>query len=634
MSTGMSNDPKTATTDRIGRYHITGEIGRGGMGVVYRGEDKLIGREVAIKTLTEATPELRERFYVEAKSGILSHPNIVTVYELGEHEGNPFIAMEFLPGESLEKILRQRGRLPVPDSISIVEQICAGLGYAHAHGLLHRDVKPANVIVLPDGRVKIVDFGIARLADRDTRLTKTDALLGTFHYIAPERLKGEVSDGRADIWSAGIMLYEMISGDLPFRGKDVSALYRVIHDPYPPITQMVEDAPEELKAVLDKALAKEAKDRYATAEEMAFDLQALGGPASDHPALAPGRPGYRSEVSSPSSPHPYTNAFLARPFTQPWRKERTLPKPRVNGVVTGKVVTPAGDDSHLDKYGRVCVEFWWDRNRPPSTPDNTLLRVAQQWAGKGWGTYFWPRVGDEVLIDFLDGDPDAPIVVGSVYNGVNMPKYDPQSEYTLSGILTRSSKGGGAANANELRFSDRMGSEQIFMNAERDLDLHVEHDWHTLVGNEEHRRITSSQYHSVGGDAQLKVAQSRTVEVDGDAATTVRGHHVESVGGSHSVTAAASQVHRAGIAHIIQAGEEVHISGKTRVIIEGGIGGICLKGPLGAISIDMTGITLEGPLRFGAADCLPPAPEPTLPDTQEMIAPQWPGDAPAGKAGT
>jgi eukaryotic-like serine/threonine-protein kinase len=272
----MSQDPKTATTDRIGRYHITGEIGRGGMGVVYRGEDKLIGREVAIKTLTEATPELRERFYVEAKSGILNHPNIVTVYELGEHEGNPFIAMEFLPGESLEKILRQRGRLPVLDSISIVEQICAGLGYAHAHGLLHRDVKPANVIVLPDGRVKIVDFGIARLADRDTRLTKADALLGTFHYIAPERLKGEASDGRADIWSAGIMLYEMVSGKLPFRGKDVSALYRVIHEPYPPIMQMVEDAPEELKAVLDKALAKEAKDRYATAEEMAFDLQALG----------------------------------------------------------------------------------------------------------------------------------------------------------------------------------------------------------------------------------------------------------------------------------------------------------------------------------------------------------------------
>lgn len=339
-------------------------------------------------------------------------------------------------------------------------------------------------------------------------------------------------------------------------------------------------------------------------------------------------PGYRSEVSSPAPPNPYTNTFLARPFTQPYRKERTLPKPRVNGVVTGKVVAPAGDDSYLDKYGRVCVQFWWDRNRPPNTPDNTLLRVAQQWAGKGWGTYFWPREGDEVLIDFLDGDPDAPIVVGSVYNGVNMPKYNPQSEYTLSGILTRSSKGGGTANANELRFNDRMGSEQIFMKAERDFDLHVEHDWHALVGNEEHRKIASNQYHSVGGNAQLKVAQSRSVEVDGDAATTVRGNHIESIGGSHSVTATVSQIQKSGVAHIIQADEEVHISGKTRVIIEGGVGGICLKGPLGAISIDLTGITIQGPIRFGEADCLPPAPEPTLPDTQEIIAPQWPGDAP------
>jgi type VI secretion system secreted protein VgrG len=340
------------------------------------------------------------------------------------------------------------------------------------------------------------------------------------------------------------------------------------------------------------------------------------------------RPGYRSEVSSPDSPNPYSNTFVGRPLTQPWRKERTLPRPRVNGVVTGKVVTPAGDDSYMDRYGRVCVQFWWDRNRPPNTPDNTLLRVAQQWAGKGWGTYFWPRVGDEVLIDFLDGDPDAPIVVGSVYNGVNIPKYDPQSEYTLSGILTRSSKGGGTANANELRLNDRKGSEQIFMNAERDFDLHVEHDWHTLVGNEEHRKITSNQYHSVGGDAQLKVAQSRTVEVDGDAATSVRGNCIETVGGSCLTTATVSQVEKSGLSHIIQADEEVHISGKTRVTIDGGLAGICLKGPLGAISIDMTGITLQGPVRFGAADCLPPAPEPAIPNTQEIIAPIWPGDAP------
>jgi type VI secretion system secreted protein VgrG len=345
-------------------------------------------------------------------------------------------------------------------------------------------------------------------------------------------------------------------------------------------------------------------------------------------------PGYRSEVSAGTSRHPYTNTFSSRPFTQPWRKERTLPKPRVNGVVTGKVVTPAGDDSYMDKYGRVCVQFWWDRHRPPNTPDNTLLRVVQQWAGRGWGTYFWPRAGDEVLIDFLDGDPDAPIVVGSVYNGVNMPKYDPQSDYTLSGILTRSSKDGGVANANELRFNDRMGSEQIFMNAERDFDLHVEHDWHTLIGNEEHRKITSNQYHSVGGDAQLKIAQSRTIEVDGDATTSVRGDYAESIGGNYSVSATARQIQKSGIAHVIEAGEEVHISGKTRVIIDSGVGGICLKGPLGAISIDLTGITLQGPVHFGVADCLPPAPDPAFPDIQEVTAPEWPGDAPRGQTGT
>jgi len=260
---------------QIGRFLIHGELGRGGMGVVYRGEDRLIGREVAIKTLNEVTPELRDRFYLEARSGILSHPNIVTVYELGEQDGSPFIAMELVAGESLEKILRTRKRLPLLEALSIVEQLCAGLGHAHGHGVVHRDVKPANVLVRPDGRVTIVDFGIARLTDQTRQLTKTDALLGTFHYIAPERLKGEPSDGRADVWSVGVMLYEMLSGELPFKGKDVSSLYRVINEPYVPLQEYVQDLPEGLGHVLDRALAKQLQDRYATAEEMAFDLQVI-----------------------------------------------------------------------------------------------------------------------------------------------------------------------------------------------------------------------------------------------------------------------------------------------------------------------------------------------------------------------
>src|ERR1700753_564042 len=211
----MSTEAPVRATQMIGRYHVLGEVGRGGMGIVYRAEDRLIGRQGANKTLTDVTPELRERFYSKARPGILSHQNIVTVYELGEHESSPFIAMEFIDGDSLEQMLREKKRLPLLEGLSIVEQLCAGLGYAHGHGVVHRDVKPANVLVRPDGRVTIVDFGIARLADQSQKLTKTDALLGTFHYISPERLKGEDSDGRADIWSVGVMLYEMLTGELP-----------------------------------------------------------------------------------------------------------------------------------------------------------------------------------------------------------------------------------------------------------------------------------------------------------------------------------------------------------------------------------------------------------------------------------
>jgi len=271
-------DRLSITVQQIGRYRITGELGRGGMGIVYRGEDPLIGRDVAIKTLTQVTPELRERFYLEARSGILSHPNIVTIYELGEHEDSPFIAMEYVAGESLENILRRVNRLSALEAIAIVEQLCAGLGYAHGQGVVHRDIKPANVLMRPDGRVTIVDFGIAHLADQTRRLTQTDALLGSFHYIAPERLEGEACDNRADIWSTGVMFYEMLTGELPFNGKDVSTLYRVIHEPYIPLQDYVEDLPQGLSDVVQKALAKRMEDRYETAEEMALDLQLVSNP--------------------------------------------------------------------------------------------------------------------------------------------------------------------------------------------------------------------------------------------------------------------------------------------------------------------------------------------------------------------
>src|ERR1700710_2751140 len=147
-------DTPTSLT-HIGKYEIISELGRGGMGVVYRAEDKNIGREVAIKTLTEATPELRQRFLVEARSGVLNHQNIVTVYDFGEQDGNPYIVMEYLHGDSLEKVLHAQKSLSIVEMLEIVRQVCEGLGYAHQKGVVHRDIKPANVMVLPGGQVKI-----------------------------------------------------------------------------------------------------------------------------------------------------------------------------------------------------------------------------------------------------------------------------------------------------------------------------------------------------------------------------------------------------------------------------------------------------------------------------------------------
>lgn len=375
-------------------------------------------------------------------------------------------------------------------------------------------------------------------------------------------------------------------------------------------------------------------------------------------------PSYRAHAASPSEP--FSNRFSAIPFSIPYRPPIKTRKPVVNGMHTGLVVVPSGEDSYMDKYGRVCVQFWWDRLRKANTPDNTLLRVAQQWAGSGWGTYFWPRVNDEVLIDFMEGDPDQPIVVGSVYNGVNVPKYDPAKQYTLSGILTRSSKNGAAANANELRFEDLTGKEQVYINAERDYDVHVEHDWHTLVGNEQHTKITSNQFEEVDGDSHLLVKGKQLHEVDGEADLNVKGNQIVKVGGDrqHEVTGSLkekigsnsnisvgqnlnekvgmtyslqvgeNQFSKAGMLYVVDSGQEVHIKGGMNVVIEAGMN-VCLSGPGGFVSVGPTGVIIQGTLVMinsgGAATPgspgSPQSPEspgaPTAP-----TAPTFPGDAP------
>jgi CHASE2 domain-containing sensor protein/predicted Ser/Thr protein kinase len=264
---------------RFGRYKIIETIGKGGMGMVYKGTDPMLDRPVALKTIrldfplspTE-TAELKSRLIQEAKAaGMLSHPNIVTIYDVGEQEGLHYIAMEYLSGYSLEDFIKKKGELNYRIVARIVIQTCEALSYAHQHGIVHRDIKPANIMLLEDFHVKVMDFGIARL--ETTSLTKSNVALGTPQYISPEQLEGRQADKRSDIFSLGAVLYEMLTRRKPFQGENISSLmYRVLnYDPPPPST-INEKTPLIFDRIVSKAMAKKPEERYQNADEISQTL--------------------------------------------------------------------------------------------------------------------------------------------------------------------------------------------------------------------------------------------------------------------------------------------------------------------------------------------------------------------------
>ncbi len=260
---------------KIGKYDVVEVLGKGGMGVVYKAMDNRIGRLVAIKMMTGGfaeNPDLLKRFYREAQAtGMLEHPNIVIVYELGDQDGNPYLVMQYLEGEPLDKLIQQRREISMVEKLGYIIQACNGLNYAHQRGLVHRDIKPANLMVLKDGTCKLVDFGIARLGD--TSLTRTGQVVGTIHYMSPEQINAQVVDGRTDIWSTGVMLFELLTYTLPFEGNDMaSTLLKIIHEQPPSLSKFLTNYPPDLDEVILRALAKDREERYATAEDFAFDL--------------------------------------------------------------------------------------------------------------------------------------------------------------------------------------------------------------------------------------------------------------------------------------------------------------------------------------------------------------------------
>lgn len=258
---------------QVGRYQIIEELGRGAMGIVYRGFDPMIGRTVAIKTvqLDAGDPELLKRFRREAQSaGVLSHPNIVTVYDAGEDQGLFYIAMELVEGETLQKMLL-RGPIPVEQAIPLVEQIAAALDHAHGHNIVHRDVKPANIVV-SGAQVKVMDFGIAKLTG--STMTSTGQVLGTPSYMSPEAVKGLSVDGRSDIFSLGVILYEMLTGMKPFAGDNVTTvIYKIIGEQPEPPCSVRQSLDTGLNYVVLKALAKNPIERYQNCAELAADAR-------------------------------------------------------------------------------------------------------------------------------------------------------------------------------------------------------------------------------------------------------------------------------------------------------------------------------------------------------------------------
>ncbi len=245
------------------------------MGVVYRAHDSLLEREVALKIISatiEGNTELRERFFREARAaGQLSHRNLITIHDLGEHEGQPYLAMEFLKGEDLQHRLTRPDPMSLTRKLEIATEICDGLAYAHRRGLIHRDIKPANIFITDEGVVKILDFGLARMVTSE--LTASNMMLGTLNYMAPEQIRGERIDHRADIFSFGVVLYEILSGRKAFQGDSfATTLYKILQDVPEPLLNIDATLPYEVVRLVEKAIAKGRDDRYQDLSELSRDL--------------------------------------------------------------------------------------------------------------------------------------------------------------------------------------------------------------------------------------------------------------------------------------------------------------------------------------------------------------------------
>ena len=315
------------TPEKIGKYEISEQIGTGGFGAVYKGRDPFIKRTVAVKTCQLNDEEIKSRFFREAElAGNLHHRNITTIYDFGVENGIPFIVQEFLNGEDLDKVIKRGDPMPLTRKIEILIAITEGLHYAHENHIIHRDIKPANIRILENGTVKIMDFGIAKSLQSESNLTQTGITLGTSAYLAPEQIRGETLDRRTDVFSLGVLAYELLSYRKPFRGEHLSTiLYRILNEPPEPLQSLNPEVPPALAAAVARAIEKNVASRYSSMEALRQDLiqtyrQIVGEP---------------SRMTTSASIEEAAAAAAAAPFDP----DETIKTPS-KGMVTQTHITP------------------------------------------------------------------------------------------------------------------------------------------------------------------------------------------------------------------------------------------------------------------------------------------------------
>jgi serine/threonine protein kinase len=331
--------------EKLGKYEIVEKIGMGGFGTVYRGRDPFIKRTVAIKTCQSDDEEIKKRFFREAElAGNLHHRNITTIYDFGIQDGVPYIVQEYLTGEDLDKVIKRGEGIPLPRKIQILMDVCEGLAYAHSAGIIHRDMKPSNIRILEDGTVKIMDFGIAKSFQSESTLTQTGITLGTAAYLAPEQIRGEAVDPRTDIFSLGVLAYELLLYQKPFRGEHISTvLFKILNEQPEGLSQPGLDLPPALEAAVLKAMEKTVEKRYDSVLQFRQELAAVGkdfhagdttGKTVASASLPAPRPAESGEAGSGVTPP--SGALARSPSVPP---ADATPTPRSGAVSASKNIS-------------------------------------------------------------------------------------------------------------------------------------------------------------------------------------------------------------------------------------------------------------------------------------------------------